>query len=69
MSARRDTMSKDITTKELLEKLARTVAPLSDAQLGAVAGGAREIVFSVDEGLTITVTNSTSGGRQDDCLD
>jgi hypothetical protein len=63
-------MNKDITTKELLEKLARTVAPLGDAQLDAVAGGfGKHIVFTVDEVDIITVTNSTSGGRQDDCMD
>jgi hypothetical protein len=63
-------------TKDLLAKLHKTasvtlpggvVRALDDSELASVVGGqARTIVM---EPIIVTVTNSTSGGRMDDCLD
>jgi len=62
--------------KDLLAKLHNTasvalpggvVRALDESELASVVGGqARTIVM---EPIIVTVTNSTSGGRMDDCLD
>lgn len=55
--------------KNLKEKLNRTVRTLTDAELGQVSGGMKPGPIVFNGGSTITVTNSCSGGCQDDCLD
>lgn len=62
--------------KDLLAKLHNTasvtlpggvVRALDDSELASVVGGQSRVI--VMEPIIVTVTNSTSGGRQDDCLD
>jgi len=62
--------------KDLLAKLNNTasvtlpggvVRALDDSELASVVGGQERVI--VMEPIIVTVTNSTSGGRQDDCLD